>query len=137
MLLPHDVGELINAIKALVETPPDGRAGGQRPWAWLSDANQQRTLAFIGAGIVTLIGGAWTIFTYFVPPPLSSTAGKDTPRTEQTLPVAAPPGVARKPDVSSPEAGSIHQHTEGAGSPAIAGVKGNVTVTTDGSKNNK
>lgn len=135
----YDVGELINAIKAVVETPPDGRAGGQRPWAWLSDANHQRTLAFIGAGIATLIGGAWTIFTYLVPSPLSSTAGEGTSRTEQTLPVAAPSGVARKPDVSSPEAGSIHQHTEGVGSPNIADVKGNVTVTvtTDGNKDSK
>ena len=63
------VGELINAIKAVVETPSDGRAGGQRPWAWLSDANHQRTLAFIGAGIATIIGGAWTAYLHFAEDP--------------------------------------------------------------------
>ena len=61
----YDAGELIKAIKAVVSTPPDGSAGGQRPWAWLSDANHQRTVAFIGAGIATIIGGAWTAYLHF------------------------------------------------------------------------
>ena len=65
----YDAGELIKAIKAVVSTPPDGRAGGQRPWAWLSDANHQRTVAFIGAGIATIIGGAWTAYLHFAEDP--------------------------------------------------------------------
>ena len=65
----YDVGELINAIKAVVETPPDRSAGGQSPLAWLSDANHQRTLAFIGAGIATIIGGAWTAYLHFAEDP--------------------------------------------------------------------
>jgi hypothetical protein len=32
-------------------------------WSWLSDPNNQKTLAFLGGGIAAFAGAAWTVFT--------------------------------------------------------------------------
>jgi hypothetical protein len=34
-------------------------------WAFLSDPDHQETLAWIGGGVMVVLGGLWTVFTYF------------------------------------------------------------------------
>ena len=110
------VGELINAIKAVVETPSDGRAGGQRPWAWLSDANHQRTIAFIGAGIATIIGGAWTAYLHF--------AGEPKQDIPMTVVAPKPEAIKSLPSVSVEQKG-----VAGNGNVASGVNTGTISVT--------
>ena len=37
-------------------------------WQFLSDPSNQRTLGFLGSALVVLVGAAWALFVYFVPP---------------------------------------------------------------------
>ena len=34
-------------------------------WAFLSDPDNQRTLAWLGGGLMVLAGGIWTVVTFF------------------------------------------------------------------------
>ena len=35
-------------------------------WQWLSDPENQKTLAFLGGGVVAIAGGAWTVFKFLL-----------------------------------------------------------------------
>ncbi|MGZ5011978.1 MAG: hypothetical protein ACXV74_13565 [Methylobacter sp.] len=66
-------------------------------WAWLSDAKNQKTLSFIGGGLVVILGGGWQLYQYFSKPeplavnpsPITSTersivTGKDVSASAST-----------------------------------------------------
>ena len=54
-------------------------------WASLSDPNNQKTLAWLGGGVATVVGGLWTALTFWAqrkPPAASSTpTAAPSPRT--------------------------------------------------------
>jgi len=37
-------------------------------WKWISEPNNQKTLAFIGGGLTALTMALWGVFTYVNPP---------------------------------------------------------------------
>jgi hypothetical protein len=39
----------------------------ERAWAFLTDPANRAVLAWLGGGLVVVLGGAWTAFTYFRP----------------------------------------------------------------------
>jgi hypothetical protein len=39
----------------------------ERSWAFLTDPANRAVLAWLGGGLVVVLGGAWTVFTYFRP----------------------------------------------------------------------
>ena len=65
----YDAGRLIEAIektgvlakpaRGALATPP------QKWWDLIRDKINQRTLKFIGSGVAVLVGGIWTLYTYF------------------------------------------------------------------------
>lgn len=36
----------------------------QGAWSWLSHPNTQKTLSFVGGGIVAIVSAAWVLFIY-------------------------------------------------------------------------
>lgn len=55
-------------------------------WAFLSDADNQATLAWLGGGTVVVIGGLWKAFSYFRKGPPTK---QDTPSVHATNSVVA------------------------------------------------
>jgi len=39
----------------------------RRIWTWLSDSRHQKTIAFLGGGLVIVVGAAWQLYIYFYP----------------------------------------------------------------------
>ena len=62
----------------------------QAIWDWLSDQGHQRTLAFIGGGLVVLVAGGWQLYVYLHPEkPGSSATGSHATRVRtQSGPVS-------------------------------------------------
>ena len=95
-------------------------------WAWLKDEANRKVLAWIGAGLVAVAGGAWTVYLHFAEEnPATATSvnqsaktgdngtainvGRDVtinPKTEQ-------------PDSKSLQTGSVQQKAE-AGKDGVA-----------------
>ncbi|HZM48346.1 MAG TPA: hypothetical protein VFC14_26250 [Burkholderiales bacterium] len=73
------------------------------PWSWLSNPDNQKTLAFIGGGIAAVAAAGWQLYVHFA----------DTRAPAQPAPTAATPGGVTV-------GGNV------SGSPIIAG--GNVTI---------
>lgn len=40
----------------------------RRLWQWLSNPDNRAIVAFLGGGLVTLIGGAWALYLHFYKP---------------------------------------------------------------------
>lgn len=74
----YDTERLIRALQAHTNGAPDPRsrpAKQRRSWAWVSDPDHHRTLAFIGAGITAAAIAGWTVYVHF---------------SDKVTPVAAP-----------------------------------------------
>lgn len=46
----------------------EGLAAVGELWSFLSNAENQKTLAWLGGGLVLLVGGVWTVVTFFAGP---------------------------------------------------------------------
>ena len=40
----------------------------RKAWSWLSDSRHQKTLSFLGAGLVVVVSGGWQVYQYFSAP---------------------------------------------------------------------
>jgi tetratricopeptide (TPR) repeat protein len=64
-------------------------------WNWLSKSKNQKTLAFIGSGLIILAGGAWQAYEHW-------SDNKNTSKASQTITVSGGVGAGRDVNVHGP-----------------------------------
>ena len=91
----YDASRLIEAIEktGVLAKPASGTLATppQEWWDRISDKINQRTLKFIGSGVAVLVGGIWTLYTYFsdkdpapaTGPPITASAWRDCRRRQR------------------------------------------------------